>query len=192
MSGCTGEVVVGVGVIGIEYVCAEDDSGSEASEEEDLVELGDQASAARYALLAEGQRQAKAVVRLCHSGQRLVWGYKSDIGCTPESCLQACDRSACCCATDGCVTRWAAAHLARAPRAQALTVWSSVFSATWPGVIPTLGNGGARQGVPSWGQCGLTISVWHSLCEGTRDADSLRRFKRVLSDLPGIFASSLA
>ena len=35
MSCCTGEVVVGVGVIGIEYVCAEDDSGSEASEEEE-------------------------------------------------------------------------------------------------------------------------------------------------------------
>jgi len=120
MSDCTGEVVVGVGVIGIKYVCAEDDSGSEASEEEDSVELGDPSSAARYSPTAEGQREAKAMVRRYHSRQRPVWVYKSHIGCLPKSCLQACDKSACGCATDGCVMWWAGAHFGQSPACSGL------------------------------------------------------------------------
>jgi hypothetical protein len=120
MAGCTGEVVVGIGVVGIEYTCAEGDSGSDTSgEDDDEVHCG-LSPAQEYAPPEAGQQPSKATVRRYHSRQRLVWGHKSHVGCTPESCLQVCDKSACGCATDGCVMRWAAAHFGQGPAGSGL------------------------------------------------------------------------
>ena len=112
MSGCTGDLVVGPGVVGIEYVCPDDDSGSESS--------GDGADEAEWIPRADHREASKAQKRKFHMRQRLVWGNRMHVGCTPETCLLTCDKAASGCATDGCVMRWAAAHFGQSPAGSGL------------------------------------------------------------------------
>lgn len=112
LSGCTGDIVVGIGVIGLEYACPDNDSGSETSEEGNCEDSEEGKS---YEPPAEHGSASKAIIRRFHSRQRVVWGHKSHIGCTSRTCLLGCDKSACGCESDGCIMRWAASHFGQGP-----------------------------------------------------------------------------
>ena len=62
LAGCTGDIVVGPGVVGIEYICNAGDSGSDTSEEEGGIEEP-------YSAPEPGRSSTKAQVRRYHMRQ---------------------------------------------------------------------------------------------------------------------------
>ena len=49
------------------------------------------------------------------AGQRPSWGMRLHVGCSPDSCLMVCDKSANGVCSDGCIMRWAVAHFGQGP-----------------------------------------------------------------------------
>ena len=109
-AGCTGDLVWGRGVVGVEDVPG-DESGSETSEEEgDNNEHCQDGPEKTFELPEDPSRPSKSFKRKWHQRQRFVWGWRLHVGCSPETCQGTCDKSANGLETDGCIMRWAVAH----------------------------------------------------------------------------------
>ena len=122
-----------------------------------------------------GRSSSKAQVLRYHMRQRLVWGNKSPDGCTPGTCLQTCDKSACGYDTDGCVMRWAALQqhiLARLLPAQASIAWRCACYVTLLDGLSTQVSAEAGLRAAYWGQCGWTTSGSHNSYAGTGSAQA--------------------
>ena len=94
--GCTGELVLGYGIVGVRLIYDGDPDFEPPTE-----------------LCADG------VYRLApgpHGVQhRFEFGWRLHVGCWPGNCSQTCDKSYCGVYFDGCVARWAVAHFGQKP-----------------------------------------------------------------------------
>jgi hypothetical protein len=109
-AGCTGELVWGWGVVGVEDVPG-DESGSKSSEDEcEDSNLNQNGPDKTFELPEDPSKPNKAFKRRWCQRQRFVWGWRLHVGCSPESSRGTCDKSANGLETDGCIMRWAVAH----------------------------------------------------------------------------------
>ena len=93
LTGCTGDLVWGIGVTAIRYLWPSDPEYEEGEEHFAPISGPD-------------TRRPK---------QRLVFGWRLHVGCTPENCCQTCDKSYTGMEFDGTVCRWAVAHFGQKP-----------------------------------------------------------------------------
>ena len=96
LTGCTGVLVWGWGIVGVRRVYE-----------------GDPEFEVPTVVGADGSIQPAYGP---HGPQGIFeWGWRLHVGCWPGDCCQTCDKSLCGFFFDGCVARWAVAHFGQAP-----------------------------------------------------------------------------
>ena len=150
LTGCTGDLVWGIGVTGIIYIWPGDPEYEEGEEEASPISGLD-------------SRRPK---------QRLVFGWRLHVGCTPENCCQTCDKSYTGMEFDGTVCRWAVAHFGQKPAGSPL---NAVGLCLLRHVAMRAPERGERRGASSRTLNGVLWVddfafwlrvAWHALCSG--------------------------
>ena len=96
LTGCTGELVWGYGIVGVRRIYE-----------------GDADWQPPTVCGADGSTQPAPGP---HGPQAIFeFGWRLHVGCWPGSCCQTCDKSLCGMFFDGCLARWAVAHFGQAP-----------------------------------------------------------------------------
>ena len=144
-------------MIRIEYIDPQEDSDADLGSEE-----SDQEEPTEYVPARADEKDSKAMIRKFHMHQRLVWGHRFQIGRAPETCLQACDKSASGLETDGCVCRWAASHFGQAPAGSGLNCMAMCLQRHMVQRSPHPGERRGASARTCWARCGWMTLAWRT------------------------------